>query len=92
MQKKLKDLVLKYSYLSQIGQVGCSLSVVDLIWCLYDSVLNVKSDDFINNNNERDKFIESKGHAGLALFIVLHLNISIYNTVPPRKFGIFKIK
>jgi len=51
------------------GHIASAFSILDILWVLYDRVLNVYPEDptFI----ERDKFILSKGHGSLALYTVL---------------------
>ena len=51
------------------GHLGPALSILDIIDVLYDSILS-----FDSNNphwNQRDRFILSKGHGCLALYVVL---------------------
>ncbi len=74
MYYKLRRLILEKAFLSKTGHIGSNLSVCDIIWCLYDSVLNVEPEDFKPvKNNERNRFILSKGHASLAFYVVLFL-------------------
>jgi len=54
-----------------IGHVGGSMSVCDLMACLYGWLLNV--DPGNPKWEERDRFIMSKGHAGPALYSALAL-------------------
>lgn len=70
MYKELRKLILELSYNAGIGHIGPHLSIVDLVWCIYDNVLKVDVKDCVNNN--RDRFILSKGHAALALYVVLY--------------------
>lgn len=49
--------------------IGCSLSIVDTLTVLYFKVLNVSPDNPKDPN--RDIFILSKGHAGVALYATL---------------------
>ncbi len=51
-----------------VGHIGSALSVVDLLAALYGRVLRIPAPD----DNERDRFILSKGHAALALYAALH--------------------
>jgi transketolase len=44
-------------------------STLDVLWTLYDSELNVSSDD--PNYSGRDRFLLSKGHGPMALYAVL---------------------
>ncbi len=65
---KLRVLIINSIYSAKSGHPGSSLSCVDLLLYLYENVLhNYK--DF--NNNFRDRFILSKGHAAPALYAVL---------------------
>ncbi len=75
MFKELRKLILEYSYKSKIGHISSHLSICDLIWCLYNFVLKNSPSDYKNNilNKERDRFILSKGHAALALYVTLFL-------------------
>jgi len=68
--KELRKLILELSYNAGVGHIGPHLSIVDLVWCLYDSVLNFDCEDPANNG--RDRFVLSKGHAALALYVVLY--------------------
>ncbi len=71
---KLKSVVLrknllKYIYLAKAGHTGGSLSCIDILNVLYNSVLNVDPKDF--KNPERDRYIQSKGHSVEALYVTL---------------------
>ena len=67
--KKMKQQIVRSAYLASEGHIASALSVLDIMWVLYDQVMNVepKSPDNISNN----RFILSKGHASLALYVVL---------------------
>lgn len=65
----LRRLILEQSKRANVGHIGSSLSVADLLAALYGEVLSVPAPD----DPDRDRFILSKGHAGLALYAVLHL-------------------
>lgn len=54
-----------------IGHVGGSMSVCDLIACLYGEVMNI--DPKNPKWEQRDRFIMSKGHAGPAMYAALAL-------------------
>jgi transketolase len=60
--------VLEQSRRANIGHIGCALSVADILAALYGGVLMGRPDD-----PDRDRFVMSKGHAGIALFAALHL-------------------
>ncbi|MFA5932989.1 MAG: transketolase [Microgenomates group bacterium] len=66
----IKRDMLTISHNVQIGHVGSSLSVIDLLTTLYFKILNIRTNDPFWE--ERDRFILSKGHAGAGLFTVLH--------------------
>jgi len=71
---EIRRLMLERFYLTKSNLISSNLSICDVIWCLYDSVLNTKPSDFDDKkNNERDRFILSKGHGALALYTVLYL-------------------
>jgi transketolase len=60
--------VLEQSKRANIGHIGCALSVADILAALYGGVLRGQPDD-----PDRDRFVMSKGHAGIALYAALHL-------------------
>jgi transketolase len=61
--------ILKYIKMANAGHTGGSLSCVDILNALYNSVLNVSSADF--ENPARDRYIQSKGHSVEALYVAL---------------------
>jgi len=67
--KNLKEKIIKMSAKSKEGHIPSALSVLDLLWVLYDRVLNITPEKV--NNPDRDIFILSKGHASLGLYVVL---------------------
>lgn len=69
MSTSIRRLVLEQSRRANVGHIGSSLSVADLIAALYSKVLNIPSP----RDPDRDRFILSKGHAALALYCALHL-------------------
>lgn len=51
------------------GHIPSAFSILDILWVLYDQVLSIEP---INLHDEdRDRFIMSKGHGSLALYAVL---------------------
>ena len=54
---------------SKEGHVPSSFSILDLVWVLYTRVLNIDSKNPLLPG--RDRFFLSKGHASLALYVVL---------------------
>jgi transketolase len=66
---KLRRQIVQASRSAGEGHVPSALSVLDLIWVLYDQVLKV--DPNRSNDPMMDRFVLSKGHASLALYAVL---------------------
>ena len=61
---------------SGLGHPGGSLSSIDVMTALYFDIMNI---DLSNpDNDERDRFILSKGHSSLGLYTVLHLKGFIF--------------
>jgi transketolase len=51
------------------GHVPSAFSIIDILWVLYDQILSFDSNN--PNDENRDRFILSKGHGSLALYAVL---------------------
>jgi len=71
---KLKSLeyrktILKIIRQANAGHTGGSLSCIDILNVLYNQVMNVSPENFDDPN--RDRYIQSKGHAVEALYTVL---------------------
>jgi transketolase len=60
--------VLEQSKRAHVGHIGSALSVADLLAALFTTALAGDS----GSDPERDRFILSKGHAALALYVALH--------------------
>ena len=60
--------IIQQSKRANVGHIGSALSIIDLLWVLYDKVLNLSTKE----SNQQDIFILSKGHAALALYAILH--------------------
>ena len=58
--KKLRNRILQKAYEDEMGHIPSALSILDIIWVLYDSVMTPD-----------DQFILSKGHGCMALYAVL---------------------
>jgi transketolase len=67
--RQMRRIILSQSRRANVGHIGCCLCVVEILAALYSSVLRGESRD----DPERDRFILSKGHAGLALYAALFL-------------------
>ncbi|MBC2608086.1 transketolase [Pelagicoccus albus] len=73
-QLELKSIQLRKSALRWIkhagaGHTGGSLSCLDILNVLYNRILNVRPETF--SSQDRDRYVQSKGHAVEALFAVL---------------------
>jgi transketolase len=66
--RELRLLVLRESKRANVGHIGSSLSIADIIAVLFSNVLKMNGAPA-----ERDRFILSKGHAALALYSALYL-------------------
>lgn len=72
-KNKLIKKIIKLSYKSREGHIGSSLSVLDILYILYRDFLPKNN---FKNKNEYNRFILSKGHASLALYVILeHFNL-----------------
>ncbi len=60
MIEKLRRRILEVAYRDQMGHIPSALSILDIVWILYDKVMT-----------EDDQFILSKGHGCMALYAVL---------------------
>ncbi len=61
--------ILQYIVGANAGHTGGSLSCIDILNVLYNRVMNVSPENF--GSQERDRYIQSKGHCVEALFVVL---------------------
>jgi transketolase len=61
--------ILKVIKQAQGGHTGGSLSCVDILNVLYNSVMNVGPESFVSP--DRDRYVQSKGHSVEALYVVL---------------------
>ena len=63
-----KKLIIEHSKKAEAGHIGSSLSIADILYVLYDKIIEISD----INSNQRDRFILSKGHAVLSLYIMLY--------------------
>ena len=63
--KKIVDI----ATLKKEGHIPSSLSILDIMYVLYNDVLDINS--IKENRIDRDRFILSKGHASLGLYVIL---------------------
>jgi transketolase len=67
--KHLKERIIRVSTKAQEGHIPAALSILDLLWVLYDRVLGVTPETM--RDPDRNRLILSKGHAAVGLYIVL---------------------
>jgi len=65
----LKQKIIKTATMANEGHIPAAFSILDILWVLYDSVLGI-TPKTVNNPN-RNRFILSKGHASIGLYVVL---------------------
>lgn len=65
--KHLRRIILSQSRRANVGHIGSCLCVVEILAALYGRVLRASGPA----DPERDRFVLSKGHAGLALYAAL---------------------
>jgi transketolase len=66
---ELRLMLLKYIMIARAGHTGGDLSCIDILNVLYNDVLNCSPGNW--NDPGRDRYIQSKGHAVEALYVVL---------------------
>lgn len=69
MMNELKADIVRSAFQSQEGHIPSAFSILDIVWVLYDKVLNVTPE--LATHPDRDRFILSKGHGSLGLYAVL---------------------
>ncbi len=67
--KRLKREIINATLLTGEGHIPSAFSILDILWILYDKVLNITPQNV--NVDERNHFVLSKGHGSLALYAVL---------------------
>jgi transketolase len=65
---RIRRIVIEQSKRANVGHIGSSLSVADILGTLYAGVLRGAGPD----DPQRERFVLSKGHASLALYAALH--------------------
>jgi transketolase len=71
LARRARLLVLETVTSSQAGHVGGPLSAMDILVALYFSELNIDPDE--PRKPDRDRFILSKGHSSIGLYVTLAL-------------------
>jgi transketolase len=67
LSDRIRRIVIEQSKRANVGHIGSSLSVADILGTLYSGVLQGGPGD-----PERERMVLSKGHASLALYAALH--------------------
>lgn len=67
--KELRRKIVEMSYFSKEGHIPSALSILDILWVLYDKILSYNPKKPLSP--DRDIFILSKGQASLGLYVVL---------------------
>lgn len=69
--KKVRKIALEINFISKTSHLGGILSMSDIVTILYFKFLNFNKKNIFSKN--RDRFILSKGHACLGIYIILFL-------------------
>lgn len=67
--KNLIKKIVDIATLKKEGHIPSSLSILDIMYVLYEKILDI--DNIKKNKIDRDRFILSKGHASLGLYVIL---------------------
>ena len=67
--RDLRRRIIEVATASGEGHIPSAFSILDILWVLYDRVLNVAPETV--SDPARDRFVLSKGHASLGLYAVL---------------------
>ncbi len=69
MLKELRKTIISVAANAGEGHIPSALSILDIIWVLYDRIMKINP--IFPEDPNRDRFILSKGHGSLALYAVL---------------------
>lgn len=67
--RNLKEVIIRTAMKAGEGHIASALSILDIVWILYNDILKFRADD--PKWPDRDRFVLSKGHGCLALYAVL---------------------
>lgn len=67
--QRLKRSILAAAHAAGEGHIPSALSILDVVWVLYDKVMHLTGD--LGAPSSNDRFVLSKGHGSLALYVVL---------------------
>ncbi|MFC1462369.1 transketolase [Verrucomicrobiota bacterium] len=68
-QREIRRIILQQSHRAGVGHIGSALSVADILVSLYEDFVRPGS----AGDQDRDRFVLSKGHAALALYSILQM-------------------
>lgn len=87
LSNRLRFSIISISNKTKSPHLASSLSCIDIVATIYEKILKINNKK--NNNNFRDRFILSKGHAASALYVTLeHKKIIKKNELNSyKKFG-----
>lgn len=71
LSKEIRKESLKMVFNAKASHIGGALSMADLLAVMYEEILNLSPENV--NDNNRDRFLLSKGHACTGLYAVLAL-------------------
>jgi transketolase len=66
--RAMRELILKESFRAHVGHIGSGLCIVEILEALFSKIIQANSP----SDPDRDRFILSKGHAALALYVTLY--------------------
>jgi len=66
--RAMRELILKESFRAHVGHIGSGLCIVEILEALFSKIMKIDSP----SDQDRDRFILSKGHAALALYVTLY--------------------
>jgi transketolase len=84
--KHLKENIIRTATATSEGHIPAAFSILDLLWVLYDRVIDVTPGKMADL--DRDRFILSKGHASIGLYAVL-AEKGFFNWDELKNFGKF---
>lgn len=67
--QRLRRLIVETAARAGEGHIASALSILDIVWVLYHYVLTIEPSR--PDDEARDRFVLSKGHGSLALYVVL---------------------
>ena len=67
--EEMRKKVIEMAYVAKEGHIPSALSILDILWVLYDKIIQVNPKKPTSLN--RDIFILSKGQASFGLYLIL---------------------